>query len=383
MALVPMLAIAFAVLKGLGAGEEASARLMNSIDTMPTQFQGFIAQILDIVSKTNVAALGWVGVVVLFITVVQVLGSVERSFNKVWGIPTSRPFLKRFTNYISVTVVVPVLMMSAFAITATLANKSFIQILAEAVPVLRALLHLAPLFAVWIAFFFLFIFMPNTPVEKRPAAASALVSAVLWVLWQKLYIFLQAQAAASNAIYGTFASVPIFLMWLYTCWVIVLFGAELAFALQNHETYHMERIAGRANVRAKIALAMSAVLQAARSFVVGKEPFNADAYAHERLVPIRLLHEVVGLLTAGGYLAEIGEETSKYVLVRSPERITVREIVNLVLRDGSGRESLGLTRLDPVIEKVFRGIQSSIDDSMGEKTFKDLLDTEKAGAAKT
>ena len=88
MALVPLLAIAFAVLKGLGAGEEASLRLMNSVNTMPTQFQAFVAQMLDIVSRTNVAALGWVGVVVLFVTVVQVLGSVERSFNKVWGIPT-------------------------------------------------------------------------------------------------------------------------------------------------------------------------------------------------------------------------------------------------------------------------------------------------------
>src|SRR5437868_754413 len=80
MSLVPLLAIAFAVLKGLGAGEEAQVRLMNSIDTMPTQFQQFVAQILDIVSRTSVVALGWVGVVVLFVTVVQVLGSVERSF---------------------------------------------------------------------------------------------------------------------------------------------------------------------------------------------------------------------------------------------------------------------------------------------------------------
>ncbi|MFH0909790.1 MAG: YhjD/YihY/BrkB family envelope integrity protein [bacterium] len=382
MSLVPLLAIAFAVLKGLGAGEEASSRLMTSIDTMPTQFQAFMQQILDIVNRTNVAALGWVGVVVLFFTVVQVLGSVERSFNRVWGIPTSRPILRRFTNYISVTVVVPVLIMAAFAISATLSSPRISDLLGLAAPLYRALLRLTPLVAVWIAFFFLFVFMPNTSVRRRTAAGGALITAIAWLVWQRLYIFLQAQLATGNAIYGTFASIPVFLMWLYVCWVIILLGAELAFALQNHETYHMERIAGHANVRAKIALAMSAVFQAARSFTQGHAPFHADAYAHERLVPIRLLNDVVALLTGGGYLAEIGEETRKYVLARSPELITVREVVNLVLREGAARENLGLTRLDPVVEKLFRGFESSIDDALGTRTFKDLLDAEQAGVAR-
>ena len=379
MSIVPLLAIAFAVLKGLGAGEEASVRLMSSIDTMPTQFQVFMQQILEIVNRTNVAALGWIGVVVLFFTVVQVLGSVERSFNRVWGIPTSRPLLRRFTNYISVTVVVPVLIMAAFAISATLSSPRISDMLGLAAPLYRSLLRLTPLVAVWIAFFFLFVFMPNTRVQRRTAASSAVITAIAWLLWQRLYIFLQAQLATGNAIYGTFASIPVFLMWVYICWVIILLSAELAFALQNHETYHMERIAGRANVRAKIALAISAVLQAARSFAQGQAPFHAEDYAHQRLVPIRLLNDVVALLTGGGYLAELGEETRKYVLVRSPELITVREVVNLVLREGAARENLGLTRLDPVVEKLFCGFEASIDDALGTRTFKDLLDAEQAG----
>jgi membrane protein len=376
MSLVPLLAIIFALLKGLGAGEEASQRLMHSIEGMPTQFQAFMTQILDIVSRTNVAALGWVGVIVLLVTVVQVLSAVEVSFNKVWGIPTSRPLIRRVTNYISVTVVVPVLIMSAFTITASLSSERINEMLGLAAPLYRALLRLTPIVAVWIAFFFLFIFMPNTQVRRRSAAGSALATAILWVLWQKLYILLQANLAKGNAIYGTFASVPVFLMWLYTCWVIVLLGAELAFALQNHETYHMERIAGRADVRSRMALAISTVLQAARSFTEGHAPFNALAFAHDRLVPVRLVHEILGMLMAGGYMAEIGDETGQYVLVRAPERITVREIINTVLREGSSRESLGLNRLDAAVEKTIRELEGAIDETTGTRTFKDLLDAE-------
>jgi membrane protein len=216
--------------------------------------------------------------------------------------------------------------------------------------------------------------MPNTQVRKRSAAGAALATAILWVVWQKLYILIQASLATGNAIYGTFASVPVFLMWLYMCWVIVLLGAELAFALQNHETYHMERVAGQADSRAKIALSLSTVLQAARAFTSGQAPFNAQAFAHERLVPVRLANEVIGLLVTGGYLAEIGEESGQYVLVRAPDRITVKEIVNLVLREGSGRESLGLARLEPTVEKVFRAIETGIDGATGTKNFKDLLE---------
>jgi DNA-binding IscR family transcriptional regulator len=143
----------------------------------------------------------------------------------------------------------------------------------------------------------------------------------------------------------------------------------------------MERIAGHANVRAKIALAMATVLQAARCFTSGQATFHAPAFAHDRLVPVRLLNDVIALLVGGGYLAEIGEETAQYVLVRAPDKITVREIVNLVLREGPGRESLGLTRLDPAVEKVFRAIESGIEQATGDKNFKDLLEADPAKAS--
>ena len=128
-------------------------------------------------------------------TVVQVLSGIENSFNRVWGVEASRTWLRRFANYTSITVVVPVLIMAAFALTATLKIEVVKHGLNEASLAYRAMLAVAPLISVWIAFFLLIIFMPNTRVRRRPALLSAFIAAVLWICWQGLYINLQRNVA--------------------------------------------------------------------------------------------------------------------------------------------------------------------------------------------
>lgn len=375
VSLVPLLTIGFAVLKGFGGGEEASARLVESIAGMPVQFRDFVQQMVDLVLRANFKTLGWVGVAVLFFTVVQVLGSIEASFNRVWGVHEPRALWRKFTNYISITVVVPVLVMTAFAVSASLKNQVVSAHLEEWAWLARTLLRLTPLATVWLAFFFLFVFMPNTHVNRRAAASSAFFSALLWLGWQKLYINMQVSLSRYDAIYGTFASIPIFLLWLSVCWMIVLLGSEIAFALQHHVTYHMERAAGQASVQAKISLAVAAILDAARAFSGGRSVLNVSDYAHERQVPVRLLNDVVGLLERGGLLAELAENSGTYVLLRGPEHIRVRDVVNLLLHDGSGPERLGLDKLPAAVHAAVAALAGGLDAGLGEQTFADLLKT--------
>ena len=296
VSLVPLLMIGFAMLKGFGGGEEASARMSELISGMPVQFRDFVQQMVDIVLRANFKTLGWVGVAVLFVTVVQVLGSIEASFNRVWGVASPRTLWRKFTNYVSIVVVVPVLVMTAFALSATLKNQVVSAHLEEWAWLARTLLRLTPLVTVWLAFFFLFVFMPNTHVSRRAAASSAFLSALLWLGWQKIYISMQVSLSRYDAIYGTFASIPIFLLWLSVCWMIVLLGSEIAFALQHHVTYHLERSAGQASMQAQVSLAVAAVLEAARALSGGRSVLNVSDYAHQHRVPVRLLNDLVGLL---------------------------------------------------------------------------------------
>lgn len=373
VSLVPLLTIGFAVLKGFGGGEEASARLSEAIATMPVQFRDFVQQMVDIVLRANFKTLGWVGVAVLFVTVVQVLGSIEASFNRVWGVTSPRTLWRKFTNYVSITVVVPVLVMTAFALSASLKHQVVSTHLQEWAWAYRTLLSLTPLATVWLAFFFLFVFMPNTHVSRRAAASSALISGLLWLAWQKIYISMQVSLSRYDAIYGTFASIPIFLLWLSVCWMIILLGSEIAFALQHHVTYHLERAAGQASVKAKVSLALAAVLDAARALSGGRAVLNVSDYAKEHGVPIRLLNDIVGLLERGGLMAELADHPGAYVLLRSPEHIRVREVVDLLLRDGSGPDRLGLDGLSPQVSGVMKALDGGLESGLADRTFADLL----------
>ncbi|HMO49634.1 MAG TPA: YhjD/YihY/BrkB family envelope integrity protein [Kiritimatiellia bacterium] len=374
ISLVPLLAIALSLLKGLGAGDEFITRIRDNMEEMPVEFQAFIEQMLDIVNRTNFWALGWVAVVVLFLTVVQVLSSIEASFNQVWGIKSSRAFWRRFVNYISLVVVVPVLILVAFAVNASLSSDAVIARLGEWAAAYRALLQALPFLTTTAALFFLFIFVPNTAIHARPALVSAVVTALLWLGWQNVYVSLQIGVAKNNAIYGTFASVPIFLAWLYVSWVIVLLGAELCFALQNHATYDLERMAGRASARARIMLAFSIVLQAGQAFLRGHALFDAAAFAGVHRIPVRLINEIIRLLVRGGLLVEAAGHEACYVLRRPLEDITLKQIVDLVTEDGSGPDRFGFGGDASAVFAAMDCLDRGLDGELAGTTLRQLLE---------
>lgn len=374
IALVPVLAIVFAVLKGLGAGDDALARVEESLNAMPEQFQSFVEQMLDIVNRTNFWALGWVGVLILFVTLVQVLSSVEMTFNRVWGVQTPRGIWRRTANYISVTVIVPVLIMSAFAASAGVANEAFMTRLGEAAPAVKSLLRLTPFVVTAAGFFFLFIFVPNTKVRLRSALGGAVITALLWIGWQSVYISLQVGVARYNAIYGTFASVPIFLMWLFVCWIIILIGAEVAFAFQNHETFHMERMSAKASFRTRWTLAFELLREAADRFHHGGGALDVEDYSHRHRVPIRLVQDVIHQLHAGGYLAEIADREGAYVLLRPPRQISLMQVMNQLVDEGADPDALGMATEQVGAVRALEWVEQGLARQLESRTVEDLLD---------
>ncbi|OQA27973.1 MAG: hypothetical protein BWY59_00921 [Verrucomicrobia bacterium ADurb.Bin345] len=373
MSLVPMLAVAFALLKGFGFGQERVQVLLGWTEAMPAEFQAFIQQVLDIVSTTNFAAMGWVGLGFVIFTAILVLGSVEITFDRIWGVTRSRNVLRKVANYVSILVLVPVLIGIAGTLETTLHGA--VPFMPQAVgSAVRSIMRLTTLFTTWLAFFCLYMFLPNTRVRVLPAIISSLAGAIVWVIWQRAFITLQLGVARYNAIYGTFASVPIFLAWLYTSWVIILLGAELAFALQNASTYSMESAAINASYKSRFMLTLSIVLHAAEAMTGDKPRFSTSAFARTRHVPIRLLNDLVRMLVRAGYLAEIAGPESSYVLSRSAESLPVREIFDLVTEEGAHPEKMGTRDLGPGIERVLGGVEKGVSGALGELTIRDLME---------
>ncbi len=371
MSLVPVLAIASALLNGLGGGKSATKSLLSFTDSMPAEAKEFVANVVAIVERTNFVALGWAGVIVLFITATQVLANIEDSFNKIWGVKEPRSWWKRFANYTSLTIIVPILVTAGFALSASV--RAGVLKTAELAWLSQGLLNLTPLFATWLAFFLLYTFMPNTRVEKRASVIAALVAALMWLGWQKMYLVFQFGLARYNAIYGTFASIPVFLFWMFIGWTIILLGAEFCFALQNQATYHLERIAQSANVEARLTLALGLLADAATIFSRGSTTFNAEQFGHERRVPIRLVHDIVRLLCRGGLLIEVAGQPGSFALNRTPEKIRVREIWDLILQDGTAPGPLGLTKnIHPAVARALQSCNGGVASALADKTLADL-----------
>ncbi|MBM4149615.1 MAG: YihY family inner membrane protein [Lentisphaerae bacterium] len=373
MALVPILALSLALARAFGDEETGKVRMRNAVaewtrtfERVPVesvggdggvalgeQIDGLIVYCFDRVDQISFKTLGSVGLVLLVWMVVQVLGSVEAAFNRVWGVRKGRSVWRRFTDYLSVLFVLPLLILAASSVpVADIATRHLGEGQAE---LLRTLLDsgllkgmLMVVFST-LSFGFLIIFMPNTTVKARAALSGGFVAALLFLGWLRLCAAFQVGVARYGAIYGGFAVVPIILAWAYVSWEIVLFGAEAAFAVQNCTTYRLEGGAAHASVRARLVLALSVVVEAARGMRSGSGGFSPSLLAKERGVPVRFLNDVVDVLVGAGLLAEVAGDTGCFVLLRSPETLKARDVVDAVIGAGVGPAELGLKEAEAVV----------------------------------
>ncbi len=322
----------------------------------------------DKVDNINFAKLGTVGLVLLIWMVIEVLGRVERSFNRVWGIAVGRTVWRRFTDYLSVLLILPVLIVAA-------ASMPVMEVVTRFMPSDTAAIvqrfvasglfkNGVVVVMTTLVFTFVIMFMPNTSMKVRSGLTGGLVSAVLFLIWLWICAMVQVGAAKYGKIYGSFAVAPIVLAWVHVSWQIVLFGAEVAFSVENCDTFRMEQSAADANVRARLTLALSVVAEAAHRMETSAPPFDVAQYGHHRRIPVRLLNAVTDELVRGGYMVPVTERLGVYVLLRSPASIPVQDIVDVVMNAGSGVKELGLVRVDTevlaAVKKAFDGMSGTL-----------------------
>lgn len=374
MAMVPFLVILFSIGKAIGF-TKAEEILLQFSSEMPAGIQEFIAKLLEIVQSINPAALGAVGGVVFLFIIFKLLSGIEESFNQIWGVQASRGISDKVRNYLSVLVIAPSLMLIANAGSAAI--LAFAGKMSWLGPVITFMIQLAPVVILALAFVAVFMFLPNTRVGFRAAAAGGLTSAILIIVVQTIILKFSATLFQKYAIYGSFASIPIFLFWLHLNWTILLFGAELAFAIQNRETYQEEQRAVRASLVSKLWVAFSVMQEAVRVFQGSAASFNAVSYARENNIPIRLMNEVVEVLTRARLLGEIATEgLDCYALLQAPEHVTAKKIYDLMIADGAAPEELGLVKAD-ITEKVLSTANISLDATLDPITLRKFFDDEK------
>lgn len=367
MAMVPFLVILFSIGKAIGF-TKAEETILTASAEMPEGIQEFVSKLLEIVGGINPAGLGAVGGVLFLVIIFKLLSGIEESFNQIWGVQSSRSIADKVRNYLSVLVIAPSLMLVSNAGSAAIV--AFAHKVNWLGPVITIFMQLAPVLVLGLAFVAVFMFLPNTRIGFKPAAIGGLTSALLVLLVQFIILKFSTRMFQKYAIYGSFASIPIFLFWLHLNWTILLFGAELAFAVQNRGTYAEEQAAVRANMISKLWVAFSLMQEAVRVFQSSEPSVHISEYARENNIPIRLVNEVVEVLMRANLIGPVATEgQDRYVLLQAPEHVTAKKIYDLMINDGASPEKLGLVKLE-LTEEVLNTANISLDETLDPITLR-------------
>ncbi|HTP29565.1 MAG TPA: YihY/virulence factor BrkB family protein [Anaeromyxobacteraceae bacterium] len=341
LSLVPFLAFAFAVLKGLGAYSAlVDATLRPYIHRTFGANKALVEasdQILRSVSRTNVSTLGAVGLLVLLYTSVSLLSSIEDALNEAWGVAARRSPLRQLTNYVTLLVTAPLLILAA-ATLATAAHSSavviFLQHTLALGSVLEFLLRFTSVAVVWVALLAIYLILPNVRVRVPSALFGAAVSAILWQGALFLYVRLQMGVTEYSAVYSALGAVPIFLVWTYVSWIVVLIGAQVAASYEGHRAFREQLDTARADQALREDLAVLVAALVAWDFLSkGVHPTESEL-AMELDLPEPLVRNVVDVLVRSEILARtVGASQPGCVPNRDPGSIHLWEIQAALRQD--------------------------------------------------
>ncbi len=335
LSIVPLLALSFSVLKALGVHQRMEPFLYQFFQPMGPQGIEIAEQILGFVDNMKVGVLGSVGLALLVYTVVSLVQKVERSFNMIWRVPDGRSVAQRFSNYLSVIMVGPLLMVSAIGVSATIFSSEFVQALIEIEPlgsVILILSRFTPFFLVAGAFTFVYVFMPNTRVKLKYAFIGGLIAGVSWQAGGMLFASFVAGSAKYAAIYSSFAIGIILLIWVYLNWMILLLGASIVFYLQNPGSVaKRHRVRFSPDLQEKVA--MVTMWLVCKPFSEGKPAPQQEKLEHQLRVPGEVARRISDKLVRGGLISLAGPNGDLLVPGRSLDLITVDDVMSVVRED--------------------------------------------------
>ncbi|MCK9469278.1 MAG: YihY/virulence factor BrkB family protein [Porticoccaceae bacterium] len=376
LSLVPLLAVSFSVLKAFGVHNQIEPLLLNLVEPLGPQGEVLMNNILGFVENMKVGVLGALGLAMLLYTVVSLIQKVEDAFNHVWHTKSSRSLSRRFSDYLSVIMVGPVLVFSAMGITASLMSTDLVQTLISIEPfgtLLLIVTRLVPFMLVLLAFSFLYMLIPNTKVKFSSALVGALVGGGLWQLSGLVFAEFASSSTRYDAVYSGFAIVILAMIWLYLSWLILLFGAQVAYYYQHPEQIRPDNLRVPLNGRLQEQLALLVMFRVTERFVAGEPPQSLDALAQQLQMPGDRVSEALALLSDRGLLLETNDDPPCIILASDPASLSLAELL-VKLRDSTDGQALLASQLrsSPVVDKVLAEMDSALTRQLEGITLRDL-----------
>jgi membrane protein len=384
LAVVPLLAFSFAVLKGLGFHRQLEPLLLEFLAPIgAARATELTASIVGFVDNFSGSVLAGLAVGLLLYSALSMAQKVEASFNFVWRVDRPRSFARRFTEYLSIMVGAPIVMLVAMGLITTLSSTTLAGQLRAIDPIgswLARLGDFMPYFFVIAAFSFLYMVIPNARVHFRPALVGGIFAGTAWVAAGQLFAEFVVAGSSFTPIYAGFAILFFLMIWMYLSWLILLIGAQLAFYIQNSDYLrHGQRTPVMSN-SLRERLALSTMLLVGRDFESPSHGWRPESLAAQMRVPRHFLEPVIGALKDEGLLTESLEQ--RLMPARDPRRISLAEVLGAVRSEAHDRTRVKGQSWNATVELLTQRVESSIGSALEGKTLADLVDRDLAETAK-
>lgn len=374
LSLVPFLAVMFSVLKAFGVHHVIEPFLAQALVPLGPKSKEITATIIGFVDNIKIGVLGAAGIAGLFYTTYSLIDKIEQALNAIWQVKQGRTWNRKVADYLSAVLVGPVLVFSAFGLLASLQSNTLVQHLVELEPFGTLLVwsgEMIPFLMFCGVFTFLYKMIPNTNVELRSAAIGGVSAAILWIIAGEAFAKFVAASANYSAIYSSFAVLMLFLLWLYTGWMIVLIGAQFSF-FHQYPTAYLSRLLweqGTHVFREQLALKVLRVL--GHHYLKGDRPLELPELSNELNIPMSLVEEEVEHLIENGFVGRL-QRPEGVSLIKSPDLIFVKEVLDSV-RNGTPPWILPHLDTNDPVSALLRHRDQAVERALAGETVQSLL----------
>jgi len=377
LSIIPFLAVLFGLAKGFGFQDKMQKWVLDLMGPFITHET--LINVINTVKDTPATALGAIGFLVLLWTVLKTLLNLERSFNQIWSVNNSRPLYRALSYYLSIVLIVPLLVVGSTTLTALpdWTMIKWLQNLPGMTAIWNTFQEFLPFIMSWVAFSLVYSFMVNTHVRILPAIWGGFTMSLSWNIL--LWLYIESNIGLSkNKVYGAFAFLPVFLVFLYLSWLLLLFGSRVAFALQNENAFRRNLMARAIGMRYRAAVGLILIQEIALAFSKGKAAPKSVRLAEKLDVSLPLTDEILGRLEQGGIIHRVennvsGERSQPGVAPnRGLDTILIKEVFNAI-EGGDKRIRLPKQAFGEAFQNVLEKAAEARDSALEGLTVKDLI----------
>lgn len=344
VSIVPVVALVFAIVKGFGLADG----LVQNLYSIFPQIPDIVDYVVEFAQKTLARTQGgWVAafsLAALFWSVVSVFSSIEDAFNNIWEVSSNRSLIRKYSDYIAIIVIAPLM----WVVASSTSNYLHSWLNVGDTFWVRFFSKIISMAMAWVMFSIIYIVLPNTKVRYPSAIKSGIIAGTVFIVFQWLYVSLQVWMTSYNAIYGSFAALPLFLIWVQASWSILLLGAELSFTFQNEKRFDEERETMMISYDSRRKVMIAIMVVVARAFREGKGAIDADQIRNELNLPARIMSNALHTLVSSSMLNQVHRPEQEYDVAYAPARdinsLRVYDILQAVDNYGYGEQNLDLSQ---------------------------------------